>query len=103
MALHFTRDEFALRRERACAAVAAAGLDALLCFKQESMYWLSGYDTFGYCFFQCLVVRADGRMVLLTRAPDLRQAQLTSILDDIRIWVDRDGADPARELLHLLA
>ena len=103
MALHFTRDEFALRRERACAAVAAAGLDGLLCFKQESMYWLSGYDTFGFCFFQCLVVRSDGRMVLLTRAPDLRQAQLTSILDDIRIWVDRDGADPARELRHLLA
>ena len=103
MALHFARDEFALRLERTCAAIAAAGLDALLCFKQESMYWLSGYDTFGYCFFQCLVVRADGRMVLLTRAPDLRQAQLTSILDDIRIWVDRDGADPARELRHLLA
>ena len=103
MALHFTREEFATRLERTCAAMAAEGLDALLCFKQESMYWLSGFDTFGYCFFQCLVIRADGRMVLLTRTPDLRQAQLTSTLDDIRVWVDRDGAEPAGDLRALLA
>jgi Xaa-Pro dipeptidase len=103
MALHFAREEYALRLERTLAAMAKAGLDALLCFKQESMYWLTGFDTFGYCFFQCLVVRADGRMTLLTRAPDLRQAQLTSVLEDIRIWVDRDGAEPAGELKGLLA
>ena len=77
------------------AAMAARGLDALLMFKQESMYWLTGYDTFGYCFFQCLVLRADGDLVLLTRAPDLRQAEHTSIIADIRIWVDREGSDPA--------
>ena len=41
-------------------------------------------------------------MVLLTRAPDLRQAQLTSVLEDVRVWVDRDGADPAVELRGLL-
>lgn len=103
MALHFTVDEYAQRQDRACAALAAAGLDALLCFKQESMYWLTGFDTFGFCFFQCLVLRADGGMTLLTRAPDLRQAQLTSTLGDIRVWVDRDGAEPALELRTLLA
>ena len=30
-------------------------------FAQESMYWLTGYNSFGFCFFQCLVLRADGR------------------------------------------
>jgi Xaa-Pro dipeptidase len=103
MPLHFERAEYACRLDRTCAAMEAAGLDALLCFKQESMYWLTGYDSFGFCFFQCLVVRADGRMVLLTRAPDLRQAQATSLLEDIRVWVDREGADPAMELKDLLA
>jgi Xaa-Pro dipeptidase len=102
MPLHFTEEEFAERRRRALEAMAARGLDALLAFKQESMYWLTGYDTFGYCFFQCLVLRADGDLVLLTRAPDLRQAQHTSIIEDIRIWVDREGADPAVELRALL-
>ena len=33
-----------------------------------------------------------GGMVLLTRAPDLRQAQLTSTLEDVRVWVDRRRA-----------
>jgi Xaa-Pro dipeptidase len=103
MPLHFARDEYGRRLDRARAAMAEAGLDALLCFKQESMYWLTGYDTFGYCFFQCLVVRADGRMLLLTRAPDLRQARLTSTIEDIRVWVDREGANPAAELEELLA
>ena len=74
MTLHFTAEEYSERRRRALAAMAGRGLDALLLFKQESMYWLTGYDTFGYCFFQCLVLRADGDLVLLTRAPDLRQA-----------------------------
>ena len=50
----------------------------MLLFAQESMYWLTGYDTFGFCFFQCLVVKADGSMVLLTRSADLRQARQTS-------------------------
>jgi Xaa-Pro dipeptidase len=103
MALHFAPEEFEVRRRRALDAMAAEGLDALLIFKQESMYWLCGYDSFGYCFFQCLVLRADGDLVLTTRAPDLRQAQHTSILDAIRIWVDREGSDPALELQGLLA
>jgi Xaa-Pro dipeptidase len=103
MALHFEKAEFSQRKQRALEAMAATGIEALLVFKQESMYWLCGYDSFGYCFFQCLVLRADGAMVLTTRAPDLRQAQHTSILDDIRIWVDREGSDPAQELRSLLA
>jgi Xaa-Pro dipeptidase len=103
MALHFDPEEFEGRRRPALEAMAAQGLDALLLFKQESMYWLCGYDSFGYCFFQCLVLRANGDLVLTTRAPDLRQAQHTSILDDIRIWVDREGSDPAQELRSLLA
>ncbi len=103
MALHFSRQEYAERTERTCAAMQQAGLDALLCFRQESMYWLSGYDTFGYVFFQCLVLRADGRMILLTRAPDLRQAQLTSVIEDIRIWVDREDGNPVDDLRSILA
>ena len=101
MALHFSPEEFASRKARATAAMAERGLDAMLLFAQESMYWLTGYDSFGFCFFQCLVLRADGRVTLLTRAPDLRQAQHTSILDDIRVWVDAGDASPAAQLRDL--
>src|SRR5690606_19977001 len=102
MPLHFSVEELANRRQRACAEMKRRGLDALLLFRQESMYYLTGYDTFGYVYFQCLVLTADGRMVLLTRAPDLRQARYTSVIEDIRIWVDREGAKPAEELKSIL-
>jgi Xaa-Pro dipeptidase len=102
MALHFERAEFEARGRRTRAAMANRGLDAMLLFAQESMYWLTGYDSFGFCFFQCLVLRADGGMTLLTRAPDLRQARHTSLIDDIRVWVDRDDASPASQLREFL-
>ena len=101
MALHFTPAEFARRRDALLAAMQAERLDALFLFQQESMFWLTGYDTFGFCFFQCLVVKADGTMALLTRSADLRQAQQTSNLGDIRIWKDGSDADPAADLLTL--
>ncbi|HEX8048561.1 M24 family metallopeptidase [Rhizobium sp.] len=102
MALHFERSEFDARLARLLAKMQEEKLDAMLLFAQESMYWLTGYDTFGYCFFQTLVVKSDGTMVLLTRSADLRQAQLTSIISDIRIWVDRVNADPTVDLKELL-
>jgi Xaa-Pro dipeptidase len=100
--LHFTHDEFAARRRSVMQAMAAKRLDALLMFRQESMYWLTGYDTFGYVFFQCLVMTADGTLILLTRRPDREQARLTSVIGDVRIWVDGDGAQPALMLRDII-
>ncbi len=90
------------RRERACSALKQRNLDGLLVFRQESMYYLTGYDTFGFCFFQCLYLGADGETTLLTRAPDLRQAQHTSDITDIRIWTDRAAHNPALDLRDIL-
>ena len=94
MPIHFTPAEFETRRAAACAALTEAGLQGLLVFRQESMYYLTGYDTFGYVHFQCLFLGVGGDLVLLTRAPDRLQARFTSVIEDIRVWEDRDGADP---------
>ncbi|MGL5735861.1 MAG: M24 family metallopeptidase [Beijerinckiaceae bacterium] len=102
MALHFSDREFDRRRHALLAVMADARLDGLLLFEQESMFWLTGYDTFGFCFFQCLYVGSDGRMALLTRSADLRQAQHTSTLNDIRIWKDGANANPVADLKALL-
>ena len=102
MALHFSDQEFSNRKNNTIESMKKFGLDAILIFRQESMYWLTGYDTFGYVFFQTLVMDQKGNMILLTRAPDLRQAQNTSNIKDIRIWVDKDNSDPTHELKNIL-
>ena len=103
MALHFETEEYANRLQRLTARMREDKIDAMLLFAQESMYWLTGYDTFGYCFFQTLVVKADGEMVLLTRSADLRQARHTSTIANIEVWVDRVNADPTMDLKNLLS
>jgi len=103
MALHFTRDDLAARRSRACQEMVKVGLDGLLIFRQESMYYLTGYDTSGYTMFQGMYLRADGALGLLTRSADQRQARITSVIEDVRIWTDREGADPAGELRDMVA
>jgi Xaa-Pro dipeptidase len=103
MSIHFAERELAGRRKAAAAELARRGLDGLLMFRQESMYYLTGYDTFGYVFFQCLYMGADGEtLTLLTRTPDMRQAEHTSVIPDIRVWYDAEGFDPAENLKDIL-
>ena len=102
MGLHFSKEEFSLRKSKVIQSMKDQNIDALLMFRQESMYWLTGYDTFGYVFFQTLVLDQKGNIILLTRAPDLRQAQNTSNIEDIRIWVDKDNSQPTDDLKIIL-
>jgi len=102
MALHFSEDEYADRQRQVAVELRRRNLAGLLVFRQDSMYYLTGYDTAGFVFFQCLFLGADGRLVLLTRLPDLMQAKRTSVIEDIRIWADRDQADPLQDLKDVL-
>jgi Xaa-Pro dipeptidase len=103
MALHFERAEFESRVARARYSLRDAQLDAILLFAQESHFYLTGYDTSGFVFFQCAVLTADETPItLLTRRPDLEQARRTSTIPDIRLWYDAEGADPSYELLNIL-
>ena len=102
MPLHFSAEEMLSRRSRLTRVLNERGLDGLLIFKQESMYYLTGYDSFGFSLFQCLYFDSSGDTVLLTRLPDLRQAQYTSDIADIRLWHDVEGANPALSLKEML-
>jgi len=103
MTIHFSEKEFNNRKLTIIDELKKQNLSALLMFRQESMYWLTGYDTFGYVYFQCLVLTIKGDLVLLTRAPDLRQAQNTSVIKDIRIWIDKNKSNPSIELKKILS
>ncbi|GAA6165033.1 Xaa-Pro peptidase family protein [Pelagimonas sp. KU-00592-HH] len=104
MPRHFTPEEYTARQSRARAALLENGLDAILLFAPESHYWLTGYDTFGFAMFQCMVMTAKGDIHLFTRAPDRLQALQTSTLseDQLHIWVDIEGVDPVSGLANLL-
>jgi Xaa-Pro dipeptidase len=102
--LQFERLEYETRLQAARRSLHDRGLAAILLFAPESHYYLTGYDTAGYVFFQCVVLTADARKpVLLTRRPDLEQARITSIIDDVRIWYDKEGGNPAIDLRDLAA
>lgn len=103
MALHFSVQEYASRRVETCRLLGERGLDGLLMFRQESMYYLTGYDTAGYVMFQSLYLTADGEIALLTRSADRIQASMTSVVEDVRIWKDEAGARPTIDLRKLIA
>jgi Xaa-Pro dipeptidase len=103
MGLQFERGEYEGRMARAREALRMERLDALLVFAPESLYYLTGFDSTGFVFFQCAILTADERpIILLTRRPDLLQAQRTSIIEDIRLWYDTVDADPSCELQAIL-
>ena len=103
MAIHFTEAEFDIRKSRVIAQLESKGLNGILLFRQESQYYLTGYDTFGYVFFQCVYLGTDGRTFLLTRSADERQAAMTSTVKDIRIWRDAPDSKPAEDLREILS
>jgi Xaa-Pro dipeptidase len=91
------------RQARLRAALVQRGFNAILVFAQESHFWLTGYDTGGFVFFQSAVITADDTPItLLTRRPDLLQARQTSTIEDIRLWWDAEDADPAGALREIL-
>ena len=98
MPLHFSEEEFQQRQAATLETLHARNLDGLLMFRQESMYYLSGYDSFAYIVFQCLYLHADGQLTLLVRPPDKHVALYTSTISDIRIW--RDGIDDPIAMLR---
>src|SRR2546428_11681736 len=51
---------------------------------------------------QGMYLGAEGALALCTRSADLHQARLTSVIEDVRIWRDREGANPAEDLRDML-
>lgn len=102
--LYFAPEEFEQRIARARRALRESDLGALLVFAPESHYYLTGFDTTGFVYFQCGVLTADdGEITVLTRRPDRQQAVERSVLKDIRIWYDAPDVNPAEELKAILA
>lgn len=102
MPLHFSLEEYDRRMSNLLSKMENERLDAVLLFKPESMYYLTGYDSTGFIVFQSMVVTVSGEITLMTRSPDVAQAHYSSNLKDVRVWVDGADASPATDLRDIL-
>jgi len=100
--IHFSREEFAERQQRACEQMTAQELDGVLLFKFEDMYWLTGYDSDGFTIFGCMFLGTDGQLTHLARPADLGNASYSSICEDIRIAPDSQDASRAGQIREML-
>jgi Xaa-Pro dipeptidase len=104
MTAPFDRAEYASRLRRTRAAMRDAGLDALLVFHQEHMFYLAGYDQIGYWVYQVLIVPAsDEPMTAVVRKVDELLVRDGGIVEDVRVWLDDATRDPAEQTADVLA
>ena len=101
--MNFSKEEFDTRVAATRRTLIERDLAALLIFGQESHYYLTGYDSSGFVFFQVAVLTADEQPItLLCRRPDVAQARDTSTVDDVRVWLNAEGANPALDLKSIM-
>ena len=69
--IHFTKEEFLQRQKKTRQYLQKLSLDGMLLFKIEDMYWLTGYESDGFCIFGCMFIGTDGALTHLSRPADL--------------------------------
>lgn len=91
----FSQEEFADRRARVRAALAAQGLDWLVAVHPVSIHWLTGSDAKSYQEFQCLLISArPGPVVVLTREGERHEFRDDALVDEIFFHGGREPEDP---------
>ena len=103
MTLAFAPEEYASRLRRLHDMMSAGGLEQVLVFGQDHMYYLTGYDQIGYSYYQTLIVRNDAdAFTYLCREVDAHIIRETSIVDDVQVWLDDSDNDPTEITLGLM-
>ena len=100
--LYFTREEFQQRQDRVRQAISEQGMDGMLLFKIEDMYWLCGLDTQGTIVFHCMFIGADGELTHITRSADVPSIKHSSVCEDIHLWVDSLDNPPFNAVREVL-
>lgn len=100
--LAFPIAEFRRRLATVQEGISALGVDAIVIFGPENLFYLTGYETIGYSAFQLAVVPAGGEPRLLVRELERGTARRLS-------WVEaepdtiQDGANPIDSVVETLA
>ena len=78
----FEQTEYDERLRRVRERMAGEDLDCLVVADPANMNYLTGYDGWSFYTPQCVVVPAEGDVLLATRQMDANGARLTTFLDD---------------------
>lgn len=106
--LPFSRAEYSDRLQKTRTAMAASGIDVLLCTDPSNMAWLTGYDGWSFYVHQGVLIGPEGDPVYWGRAMDTFGALRTCYMvpDDIRGYADHfvmsDERHPMQDLAELL-
>ncbi len=101
MGINFTLSEFEARLGKVRQAMGQQGIDGLLVFSPENMYYLTGYDCVGYILYQVLIVSArEPELTMLLPALSERVFKETSFIRDYRMI--SSGGDPLKQTADIL-
>ena len=78
--LKFSLPEYEARLEKTRQAMAAKGIDVLICSDPSNMNWLTGYDGWSFYVHQCVVVPPAGEPIWYGRGQDANGAKFTAYL-----------------------
>jgi len=99
---HFSREEFSKRQQKTRKHLQKLELEGLLLFKIEDMYWLTGYESDGFCIFGSMFIGTDGTLTHLARPADLGNLSYSSICEDVRISPDTENSTRAEHIKDML-
>jgi Xaa-Pro dipeptidase len=99
---HFSREEFSQRQQKTRKHLQNLELDGLLLFKIEDMYWLTGYESDGFCIFGSMFIGTEGALTHLARPADLGNLSYSSICEDVRISPDTEVSTRAEHIKDML-
>jgi Xaa-Pro dipeptidase len=85
----FSLDEYQGRLGALRSRMAEKNLDALMVTTPENLFYLTGYQTPGYYWYQTLIVPADKDPVFVTRRLESVNIEPTSWVEDSRPYDDR--------------
>ena len=100
---HFSREEFSQRQQKTRKHLQNLELDGLLLFKIEDMYWLTGYESDGFCIFGSMFIGTEGALTHLARPADLGNLSYSSICEDVRISPDTEDSTRAEHIKDMLS
>lgn len=88
--LFFSMEEYDTRLANVRKSMAARGIDTVLIASPENIYYVSGFQTFGFHNYQLLVIPLEGKPFLILRYLESMLAARYSWIDDVVTWDDTD-------------